>query len=47
MGIEAGIAIGLDGNIWAIDRVASPIARHKLRRSPLDPILEFNPPASS
>src|SRR6266851_5329151 len=43
-GSTAGIAIGLDGNIWAIDRCGvSGSQGTNCADSPLDPILEFDP----
>ena len=43
-GSTAGIAIGRDGNIWAIDRCgASGAQGTNCLGSPLDPILEFEP----
>ncbi len=43
-GSTAGIAIGPDGNIWAIDRCgASGAQGTNCLGSPLDPILEFEP----
>jgi hypothetical protein len=43
-GSTAGIAIGPDGNIWAIDRCgASGSSGTNCFGSPLDPILEFDP----
>jgi len=43
-GSTAGIAVGLDGNIWAIDRCGvSGSQGTNCAGSPLDPILEFDP----
>ena len=43
-GSTAGIAIGPDGNIWAIDRCGVSGSRGtNCADSPLDPILEFDP----
>jgi streptogramin lyase len=43
-GSTAGIAVGPDGNIWAIDRCGSFGSRGtNCAGSPLDPILEFEP----
>src|SRR5712664_246463 len=43
-GSTAGIAIGSDGNIWAIDRCGvSGSQGTNCADSPLDPILEFDP----
>ena len=43
-GSTAGIALGPDGNIWAIDRCGSFGSRGtNCADSPLDPILEFDP----
>jgi len=43
-GSTAGIAIGLDGNIWAIDRCGAFGSRGtNCADSPLDPILQFDP----
>src|SRR5207302_758639 len=44
LGSTAGIAVGLDGNIWAIDRCGvSGSQGTNCAGSPLDPILEFDP----
>ena len=43
-GSTAGIAVGPDGNIWAIDRCGAHGSRGaNCADSPLDPILEFDP----
>ena len=43
-GSTAGIAVGPDGNIWAIDRCGAHGSRGtNCAGSPLDPILEFDP----
>jgi NHL repeat len=43
-GSTAGIAVGWDGNVWAIDRCGSMGSRGtNCAGSPLDPILEFDP----
>src|SRR5215472_8974699 len=43
-GSTAGIAVGLDGKIWAIDRCGSFGSRGtNCAGSPLDPVLEFDP----
>jgi streptogramin lyase len=43
-GSTAGIAVGPDGNIWAIDRCGARGSRGtNCADSPLDPILEFDP----
>ena len=43
-GSTAGIAVGADGNIWAIDRCGVSGSRGtNCADSPLDPILEFDP----
>src|SRR4029077_18255702 len=43
-GSTAGVAIGPDGNIWAIDRCGvSGSQGTNCADSPLDPILEFDP----
>ncbi|HUK32534.1 MAG TPA: hypothetical protein VLV86_01410, partial [Vicinamibacterales bacterium] len=43
-GSTAGIAIGRDGNIWAIDRCGTSGSQGtNCLGSPLDPILEFDP----
>lgn len=43
-GSTAGVAIGVDGNIWAIDRCGVLGSRGtSCADSPLDPILEFDP----
>ncbi len=43
-GSTAGIALGLDGNIWALDRCGVSGSRGtNCAGSPLDPILEFDP----
>lgn len=43
-GSTAGIAVGPDGNIWAIDRCGAHGSRGtNCADSPLDPILEFTP----
>src|SRR5260370_8371070 len=43
-GSTAGIAVGPDGNIWAIDRFGAFGSRGtNCASSPLDPILEFDP----
>lgn len=43
-GSTAGIAVGPDGNIWAIDRCGSSGSRGtNCADSPLDPILKFDP----
>jgi len=44
MGSTAGIAIGSDGNIWAIDRCGAFGSQGtNCADSPLDPVLEFDP----
>jgi len=43
-GSTAGIAVGPDGNIWAIDRCGAFGSRGtNCAGSPLDPVLEFDP----
>jgi len=43
-GSTAGVALGLDGNIWALDRCGvSGSQGTNCAGSPLDPILEFDP----
>lgn len=42
-GSTAGIAIGRNGNIWAIDRCGVSGLSANCADSPLDPILEFDP----